>query len=144
MKSGIATTLIAISMSLALGAPTQVTAQDSPPHQKTEGNRHVVGNPAIGEASSIHATAQTSPGVGIVMTYNVNEGSDFLQVQGVTTLQQFLLGVGQITTQVQGTNPPERGRVPSFRAALLRAHLTRKQGRRHRLQRELRSLRHQQ
>ena len=43
-----------------------------------------------------------------VMTYNVNEGSDFLQVQGVTTQTQFLLGVGRIVSQVQGTNPPER------------------------------------
>src|ERR1700722_19276349 len=42
------------------------------------------------------------------MTYNVNEGSDFLQVQGATSLEQFLLGVGQILTQVHGTNPPER------------------------------------
>ena len=43
-----------------------------------------------------------------VMTYNVNEGTDFEQVIGVTNLTQFLLGVGQIVTQVQGTNPPER------------------------------------
>lgn len=43
-----------------------------------------------------------------VMTYNVNEGTDFLQVIGVTNPLQFLLGVGQIVTQVQGTNPPER------------------------------------
>jgi hypothetical protein len=43
-----------------------------------------------------------------VMTYNVNEGTDFEQVIGVTTPLEFLLGVGQIVTQVQGTNPPER------------------------------------
>jgi hypothetical protein len=42
------------------------------------------------------------------MTYNVNEGTDFQQVVGAQTLPQFLLGVGQIVTQVQGTNPPER------------------------------------
>ena len=54
------------------------------------------------------AIAQSVPGPGIVMTYNLNEGTDFLQVEGVTTLTQFLLGVGQIVTQVQGTNPPER------------------------------------
>jgi endonuclease/exonuclease/phosphatase family metal-dependent hydrolase len=41
------------------------------------------------------------------MQYNVNEGSDFLQVQGTTTTSQFLVGVGQIVTQVQSTNPPE-------------------------------------
>jgi endonuclease/exonuclease/phosphatase family metal-dependent hydrolase len=57
---------------------------------------------------TVPATAQTLPGIGVVMTYNVNEGSDFLQVQNTTSLQQFLLGVGQILTQVQGTNPPER------------------------------------
>ena len=57
---------------------------------------------------AVPATAQSFPGFGIVMTYNVNEGTDFLQVQGATSLQQFLLGVGQILTQVQGTNPPER------------------------------------
>src|SRR5208282_1285465 len=54
------------------------------------------------------ALAQRFPGVGTVMTYNVNEGTDFLQVVGAQNLQQFLLGVGQIITQVQGTNPPER------------------------------------
>ena len=54
------------------------------------------------------ATAQSFPGFGIVMTYNVNEGTDFVQVEGATGLQQFLLGVGQVLTQVQGTNPPER------------------------------------
>ena len=43
-----------------------------------------------------------------VMTYNVNEGTDFLQVIGASTPTQFLLGVGQIVTQVQATNPPER------------------------------------
>jgi hypothetical protein len=42
------------------------------------------------------------------MTHNVNEGSDFLQVVGATSLQQFLIGVGEILTHVQGTNPPER------------------------------------
>lgn len=54
------------------------------------------------------AEAQPFPGVGIVMTYNVNEGSDFLQVQSASSVGQFLIGVGQIIQQVQGTNPPER------------------------------------
>jgi endonuclease/exonuclease/phosphatase family metal-dependent hydrolase len=57
---------------------------------------------------AVPATAQSFPGFGIVMTYNVNEGTDFVQVEGATSLQQFLLGIGQILTQVQGTNPPER------------------------------------
>src|SRR5580704_4338977 len=63
---------------------------------------------AISAGMAVPARAQEFPGIGIVMTYNVNEGSDFLQVQGTTSLPQFLLGVGQILTQVQGTNPPER------------------------------------
>ena len=57
---------------------------------------------------SLSAMAQGVPGLGIVATYNVNEGTDFQQVIGVTTTGQFLLGVGQIVTQVQGSNPPER------------------------------------
>jgi len=59
-------------------------------------------------ATAVPARSQSLPGAGIVMTYNVNEGTDFLQVVGATTLPQFLVGVGQIITQVQGTNPPER------------------------------------
>lgn len=59
-------------------------------------------------ASVGSAGAQHFPGIGTVMTYNVNEGTDFEQVVGTQTLQEFLLGVGQVITQVQGTNPPER------------------------------------
>jgi hypothetical protein len=63
---------------------------------------------ALWVAMAVPAEAQHFPGVGTVMTYNVNEGTDFLQVVGAQTLQQFLLSVGQVITQVQGTNPPER------------------------------------
>src|SRR6202034_3405273 len=63
---------------------------------------------AIGGAATVPAVAQSFPGIGTVMTYNVNEGTDFLQVVGATTELQFLLGVGQVITQVQGTIPPER------------------------------------
>ena len=63
---------------------------------------------AIWGAAAVAAVAQSFPGIGTVMTYNVNEGTDFLQVVGATTELQFLLGVGQVITQVQGTNPPER------------------------------------
>jgi len=63
---------------------------------------------AIWAAMANPAIAQSFPGIGTVMTYNVNEGTDFQQVVGAQTLPQFLLGVGQILTQVQGTNPPER------------------------------------
>jgi hypothetical protein len=71
----------------------------------------IVSVAAISAAMAVSAMAESFPGIGIVMTYNVNEGSDFLQVEGVQNLQQFLLGVGQILTQVQGTNPPERMQV---------------------------------
>jgi hypothetical protein len=63
---------------------------------------------AISTAAPVPAEAQSFPGAGVVMTYNVNEGTDFQQVVGATTLPEFLIGVGQILTQVQGTNPPER------------------------------------
>jgi len=43
-----------------------------------------------------------------VMTYNANEGTDFLQVQAATDLEQFLIAVGQTIVQVQATNPPAR------------------------------------
>jgi len=54
------------------------------------------------------AAAQTVPGIGAVMTYNLNEGSDFLQVQSANSVGDFLVGVGEIVQQVQSTNPPER------------------------------------
>jgi endonuclease/exonuclease/phosphatase family metal-dependent hydrolase len=68
----------------------------------------IVSVAAIWAAIATPAVAQSFPGAGIVMTYNVNEGTDFDQVVGTQTLPQFLVGVGQILTQVQGTNPPER------------------------------------
>jgi hypothetical protein len=63
---------------------------------------------ALTAAAVLPALAQKSAGTLKVMTYNVNEGTDFLQVLSATTPLEFLLGVGQIVTQVQGTNPPER------------------------------------
>lgn len=66
---------------------------------------------AIWMAMALPAIAQSFPGFGIVMTYNVNEGTDFQQVGGTTSLPQFLVGVGEVITQVQGTNPPERMRA---------------------------------
>ena len=71
----------------------------------------MVGVAAIWTAMTVPATAQAFPGIGIVMTYNVNEGTDFEQVVGTTSVTDFLLGVGQVITQVQGTNPPERMRA---------------------------------
>lgn len=58
--------------------------------------------------SGAEATAQSLPGIGAVMTYNVNEGSDFLQVQSANSVGEFLVGVGEIVQQVQSSNPPER------------------------------------
>ena len=43
-----------------------------------------------------------------VMTYNVDEGSDFIEVTRATTLSQLLVAVGQTITQVRATNLPER------------------------------------
>jgi hypothetical protein len=68
----------------------------------------IVSAATIWVAVAAPATAQRFPGIGTVMTYNVNEGTDFLQAVGAQKEQQFLLDVGQILTQVQGTNPPER------------------------------------
>lgn len=46
-----------------------------------------------------------------VMTYNVNEGTDFLQIQAATDVNSFLLAVGQTVTQVRGSDPPARMRA---------------------------------
>ena len=56
------------------------------------------------------AAAQLSQGAGDlrVMTYNVDEGTDYLEVGAATSLTQFLIAVGTTITQVRATNPPER------------------------------------
>ncbi len=43
-----------------------------------------------------------------VMTYNVNEGTDYLEIQQPRDLNQFLVAVGQTITQVRVTNSPAR------------------------------------
>ena len=43
-----------------------------------------------------------------VMTYNANEGTDFLEVQQATNSFEFLEAVGQTITQVRATKPAER------------------------------------
>jgi hypothetical protein len=68
------------------------------------------------------AVAQNTNGALWVMTYNVNEGTDYLQVLTATNATQFLIGVGDIVTQVQGTNPPER--MQAVAARILAAHPT--------------------
>ena len=45
------------------------------------------------------------------MTYNANEGTDFLEVQQATNSFEFLEAVGQTITQVRATNPAERMQV---------------------------------
>jgi protease II len=46
-----------------------------------------------------------------VMTYNANEGKDYLEVERATTSSQFLIAVGQTITQVSATDPPARMRA---------------------------------
>ena len=43
-----------------------------------------------------------------VMTYNVDEGTDYLELESATTQQQFLFAVGQTITNVRATNPSAR------------------------------------
>jgi len=43
-----------------------------------------------------------------VMTYNVNGGTDYLEIQQARALNQFPVAVGQTITQVRVTNSPER------------------------------------
>lgn len=43
-----------------------------------------------------------------VITYNVDEGTDFLEVRQATNPVQFLIAVGQTITQVRATQPRER------------------------------------
>jgi hypothetical protein len=40
------------------------------------------------------------------MTYNVDEGTDFIEIGQATTAPQFLVAVGQTIAQVRATNPP--------------------------------------
>jgi hypothetical protein len=42
------------------------------------------------------------------MTYNVDEGTDYLEVGAATSAQQFLVAVGQTISQVRATDPPAR------------------------------------
>ena len=68
----------------------------------------LVGAAVLTMAASDAAAQAGAQGELRVMTYNVNEGTDFQQVLGATSTTEFLIGVGEIVTQVQGTNPPER------------------------------------
>ena len=61
-------------------------------------------------AGPVSAEGQLSKGKGDlrVMTYNADEGTDFLEIQHATNLSEFLIAVGQTITQVRATNPPSR------------------------------------
>jgi lysophospholipase L1-like esterase len=98
----------ASALLLVAGVGTRVTAQPSSGRFDAGGRGSL---PALNATTPIvrfHAMGGDDDGRLRVMTYNVNEGSDFLQVQGATTTTQFLIGVGQIISQVQATNPPLR------------------------------------
>jgi hypothetical protein len=43
-----------------------------------------------------------------VMTYNVDEGTDYIEVTEATNLSQFLVAVGQTISQVRATDPVSR------------------------------------
>jgi hypothetical protein len=64
----------------------------------------IVSATALWAAVATPATAQHFPGIGIVMTYNVNEGSDFLQAVGAQ--ERGFLKEGDTITNIDfpGTN----------------------------------------
>jgi len=72
--------------------------------------RVVVSLAALFAATATSLTAQLSKGKGDlrVMAYNVDEGTDFIEVRNATNLEQFLVAVGQTISQVRATNPPAR------------------------------------
>jgi len=57
---------------------------------------------------SVAGTLSNGKGDLRVMTYNVNEGTDYLEVQHARNALEFLLGVGQTITQVRATDPSLR------------------------------------
>jgi len=62
------------------------------------------GFPAARGQSEMGATHGTVK----VMTYNINEGSDFVEVLSATTFPQFVEGVQATLNQVTASNPPLR------------------------------------
>ena len=43
-----------------------------------------------------------------VMTYNINEGTDYYEVQAATNFNEFMVAVGKTISQVRATNSPAR------------------------------------
>jgi endonuclease/exonuclease/phosphatase family metal-dependent hydrolase len=70
---------------------------------------------------SLFAQSQLSNGKGDlrVMTYNVDEGTDYIEVMAATTREQFLVAVGQTITQVRATDP--RGRMKAVAKQIIAA-----------------------
>jgi len=62
----------------------------------------------IGDASGIGQSLSKGKGNLRVMTYNVDEGTDYLEVQQATNVSEFLVAVGQTITQVRATDSPSR------------------------------------
>ncbi len=54
-----------------------------------------------------------------VMTSNVDEGTDYIEVMAAKNAQQFLIAVGQTVTQVRATDP--RGRMEAVAKQILAA-----------------------
>jgi hypothetical protein len=54
-----------------------------------------------------------------VMTYNVDEGTDYIEVMAAKNAQQFLVAVGQTITQVRATDP--RGRMAAVAQQIIAA-----------------------
>ena len=59
---------------------------------------------ALGQLDDVGATKGTVK----VMTYNINEGSDFVEVLSATTFPQFVAGVQATLDEVTTSNPPLR------------------------------------
>jgi hypothetical protein len=58
-----------------------------------------------------------------VMTYNVNEGSDYVELTQATTEQQFLVAVGQTISAVRASGPPARMQAVARQIATARPTL---------------------
>lgn len=59
-------------------------------------------------AARAQSASGSARGVVKVMTYNINEGSDFVEVLSATTFSQFVDGVKATLAEVTASNPPLR------------------------------------
>ncbi len=58
-----------------------------------------------------------------VMTYNADEGTDYLEVASAQTFQEFVVAVGQTIANVRATNPPARMQAIARQILLAEPHL---------------------